>query len=298
MLLKAADYPYRLKFYEALSGRSELTKQQQKDYWSTKQGHVGEAEFVELLLKWDHVIILWDLTLVTDMKTSQFDVVVIYKGRIIHYDVKNYKGHYKLENGKLYSNADHLVTNPETQLLQAHRVLQWYAKQVGYTVESYIVNINVDFHLSSKDDDTRWLSRGRLMQHLTQYNASNVWLDNDQAVGEYLLQHHQPLKHLQQPVRIEGQVIASGIKCVKCKQVMHETIRSKKKVTCCYCGEVLPIHQLITENLKELYYLNNHSITLNDALKWCPGFSRITLSRSLNKEFKKEGHTKGAKYSL
>ncbi|TDM11996.1 nuclease-related domain-containing protein [Macrococcus lamae] len=297
MLLKQADYPLKLAYYDAMNGRYSLSDQQDRDYSTSRYGYSGEQQFVKMTAGYSHAVKLWDITL-SFKSSAQYDVLVIHQRKICHYDIKNFKGNYYFKDSQLFSHYDNIITNPELQLDKAHHLLNEVAARHGYEVESYIVNINTDFHLKGIYNEKKWLFRGQLLHHLKRYQSFNRNYEDNIEMGKYLMNNHQPFIHLNQPIMTDFSLMQPGVKCQQCMAMLNLSERSHKKVSCPTCGKVYWLNEVVTSSVKELYYLKNKPITLSETLKWCDGVSRATVSRILNQHFKKDGHTKGAKYYL
>lgn len=299
MILKDVIRPENVHYYSALKNRSHMTAEQQDDYITQFYGYIGEMQFLDLLREMNGVV-LWDLSLYHQyLKRAQFDIIVLFERRLIHYDVKNYKGNFQLEGSQLQEQYGKKYKQPDDQLFRAEEIIGKILKEhhIPYEVESYVVFINQDFHLSGESKQ-HWLMTGQLTRHLKQYMSVNHHIEENIKVGEFLISQHNPKKNVNLPVRTAFDNVRRGVKCPECLQLQAITYDKKKYHRCTACGETLPIHLLLRHNLQELYYLKGGAITLKEALEWCDQPPRTSVHRVLKKYFVKSGHTKGATYVL
>ncbi|UTH13478.1 nuclease-related domain-containing protein [Macrococcus equipercicus] len=277
-----------------------LTERQQAEYYKAAAGFAGERKFFQMIESLQECIVLWDVALDWQYKGSaQFDFLVIHGSRLIHYDVKNVKGHYVLTGDNLKSSFGHLMKNPLGQLLRADGILKAHADSYSshYEVESYVVFINEDFHFSGNNDNEHWLFPGQLKRHLRELERANHLKHDNIGLGNYLLSCHNPHDHIL-PVKSEFSAVARGMKCPQCCKLVEVTFKGRRKFRCPLCSRTTLYHALLEYNLTELYYLKGSPFHLKEAMAWCGNPSRASVYRVLKSKFKSTGHTKGTKYYL
>ena len=296
MILQTAALD-KLNYYWSLEERCMLDESQHSDFVRTALGYSGEKTFVEMVK--DYGVVLWDVTLSAPfLGSAQYDVLLITAGKLIHYDIKNFKGQFKFAEGRLVSSYNRHYHNPQHQLERAHAILEALMQQSGYhdKVESYLVFINEHFHVSGAVDFS-WLMRGQLHDHLKRYRKS-VIQDTQLEVGRLLIDYHHPFDHLNQPLRVPFTEVQPGVRCPECRKLGQIIYKGKIHHECAQCHKVIKITEMLRASLNELFYLKGEPFTYREALEWCGHPSRSTLQRLLNQHFTKVGHTKGATYSL
>ncbi|TDL98248.1 NERD domain-containing protein [Macrococcus brunensis] len=296
MILKTAVQD-KLNYYLSLQERCMLDESQRSDFVRTELGYSGEQSFVEMV--GDYGVILWDATLSAPyLGSAQFDVLLITGSKIIHYDIKNFKGQFRFAGGRLVSSYNRQYDNPKHQLERAHSILERLMQQSGYTgkVESYLVFINEHFHVSGALDDS-WLMRGQLQEHFKRYKKSVVQ-EYQLEIGRLLMDYNQPFDHLNQPIRVPFSEVQPGVRCPECRRLVRIDFNGKIYHECEKCRESVKVTEMLRASLDELYYVKGEPFTYREAMEWCGHPSRSTLQRLLNQHFIKSGHTKGATYSL
>lgn len=299
LILKNIVRPENVHYYAALKNRSEMSSEQQDDYVTKFYGYIGEMQFFNLVSSMNGVV-LWDVSLYHPyLKRAQYDVIVLFERRLIHYDVKNYKGSFQIEAGQMKEQYGKKYKTPDDQLFRAEEIMRKILNEHGipYEVESYVVFINQDFHLVG-ESPSHWLMRGQLSRHLKQYKHTNYNVEENKKVASFLLSQHNPKKNVDSPVRTPFSDINRGMKCPECLALQPVTYEKKKYHQCSHCGASYSFHSLLTHNLQELFYLKGEAFTLKEALEWCGNPPRTSVHRILKKYFVKQGHTKGAAYVL
>lgn len=299
MILKDILRPKSIHYYSALKNRSHMTVEQQDDYVTQFYGYIGEMQFVDLLRNINSVV-LWDISLYHQyLKRAQFDVIVLYERKLIHYDVKNYKGHFHLQGNQLLEQYGKKLKQPDDQLFRAEEIMRKVFEEHGipYEIESYVVFINKDFYLAG-EHRPHWLTTGQLNRHLKRYMRTNHNIEENIEVGNFLMCQHDPKQNVNLPVKADINDIKRGIKCSECLQLQSVTYEKKKYHHCSACGKKFSMHSLLFHNLQELYYLKGEPFTLKEAVEWCDYPPRTSVHRILKKYFVKMGHTKGATYEL
>ncbi|TDM12251.1 nuclease-related domain-containing protein [Macrococcus lamae] len=301
MLLKSRLLSEKLHYYHALSGRTRFTANQLEDFHTHFNGYKGEQEFVQLVKSFSDAIILWDLNIRSKFKGSaQFDVIIIHQNTVIHYDIKNYKGQFTMRDGSLVNDFGRDFKNPDHQLIRAHHILEdvvhHYDNQ--YVIESYIVFINNQFHLRGNTDNPRWLFRSILNNHLKKYSHSNFMLDDNQSLGHHLIKVSHPELNINPLERTSFSMEMIGLKCLYCDTLIREVTTKVKYYKCESCGKNEVIRLITFKSLSDLYYLKGEPFTITEAIEWCEGVSRASISRVLATNFKKIGSSRATKYHL
>ena len=93
LLLKTRTEPTELVLLRLLNQRSQLSKDDQQNYFKLKKGYEGELMFDSLIEKLEiECLILNDLLLKVNNKTFQIDSLLIRNNQIQIFEVKNYTG--------------------------------------------------------------------------------------------------------------------------------------------------------------------------------------------------------------
>lgn len=159
MFLNKRKKPAELLFFEALSARSTLSKEEKDKFEYLKKGYIGECEYDSILEKigHDNLIVFRDIYLKIDRVVSQYDVLLINDDGVIVNEVKNYSGDYEYKDGSWYKSNYQLSEDPLIQLKRSSNKIIKIAKNgsLSMKVGSKVVFVNDDFYLES-DDENVW----------------------------------------------------------------------------------------------------------------------------------------------
>ncbi|KAA1042373.1 NERD domain-containing protein [Macrococcus equipercicus] len=301
MLLKTRSIPQKIHYYNALHNRTPLSDNQREDYHTHFKGYEGEKQFIRLLSEFPDAVVLWDLTFRSKYKgMAQFDIIVIHGNTVTHYDIKNYKGIFTMNDRLLVNSYGRNFKNPDDQLSRAHHILEDVIAQSGerYIIESYLVFINEYFHLRSNNDNPRWLFRSMVHSHLKKFREPNLLIEDNKSLGSYFLAANMPELDFNPIERSEFSMQMKGMKCLHCNYMIKAITSRTKYHTCTNCGSSTAIKRITFHNLRDLYHLKGDAFTINEAMEWCCGISRASISRVLAEHFKKTGLSKATKYYL
>jgi hypothetical protein len=129
----------------------ELTGKDAKKYYSAEKGFEGERMFDEFLEtiagNW---LTLNDLGLESNNSYFQVDTTLLFQGIIHLINVKNFEGDYYIDSsGQWFSGSEKLTKDPIEQLIRSENLFKQLLQELGFkfSVESYLVFINPEFHL-------------------------------------------------------------------------------------------------------------------------------------------------------
>ncbi|TDM11857.1 nuclease-related domain-containing protein [Macrococcus lamae] len=301
MFLKVGCLSEKIGYYEALTNRYHMNRQQQDDYMTSSHGYIGERVMYDLLQEYKECICLWDIAVNLPYRGAvQYDFIVIHEYTVMHFDIKNYKGDYTLQHGNLVSSNDRIIKNPEPQLIRAHHYLEKLVFEFDrrFTLESYMVFINDQFNLNDRAPSDRWIFRSQLKNVLKSLTGYNNLKGSNISLAKHLIKLHQPLQQYDYFDRVPLVNIRTGYKCPLCKKLPAFNTHSTQFIVCSFCRRKIGMRYLIEYNLKELFILKGDGITPAEIKTFIPESKRSTISRVLTEHFTKTGVSKGVRYFL
>lgn len=294
MILKPFQMNAKLKYYLALTHRATFTNKQNTDYYTQLYGYNGEKNFYHRIKKLDQIVFLHDLTLTSKYKgQAKYDFIIIHSGRVVHIDVKNFKGTYRQVDDNFISNYKK-IKNPMGQLSVAHDILENTLLEMTHTVQSKILFINENFCFRGNTDIDQWVFLSELDQYLEQFKSLNHLYDIDLEIGRYLLSQHDDSENQFPPITVPFDNVMSGMKCPKCLNFVNH--RKQKLDFNCQCGFHCKNEMLIKHNIDELMILFGQPVTIQQVYSWCQTVPLSTIKRVLTKYYKKIGQNRGSKY--
>lgn len=298
MILKPLEPSFKLKYYQALLHRTHLTTQQQSDYQTCLSGYQGEQTFLNMIQPFKEILIICDINMISAIGEAQFDFLVIFNQTITHFDVKNYKGTYRIEDGAFKNQYNNNVKNPDIQLSRAHNILQniIHPYYPHIKIHSYNVFINDQYFFKGDTNNEKWIFRSMLNHYLKQYQKQNIFPEEDFHLATFILKNQAEQSHYQQPVKTPFHWDMKGLKCPTCLNSIQLLERNKNTYTCNHCHTKHTVKSIIKHNLKELYILKGDAFTTKEATKWCEHIPLRTLQRVLNACFINQSSYKGSKY--
>ncbi|GGB00994.1 NERD domain-containing protein [Macrococcus hajekii] len=242
----------KMNDYQILKKRQPLSIEQKDDFYSVYYGYSGEQSFAELL---PAVSIVRDLHVRSISKgLAQFDIIVVHDQTVTHYDIKNYKGQFTVQNHGLTNQYGKYFKNPDDQLDRAHYILEEYVRRFNphYQVESYVVFINEGFHFSGDNRNPKWLFRSMLSSHLQQYADERFMAFENAALCHYLQGVASPPLNINPIQRSPFNMNMKGLRC-NCGTYISEQLYGKKKTYCPVCEQLYTTRKVVFNNSLELY---------------------------------------------
>lgn len=159
LFLNKRKKPEELLYYEALSKRSILSKDEKYKCDNLQKGYLGECEYDEIIKKVGHknLLIYRDVYLRVDETVSQYDAIIINDEKIVVNEVKNFSGDFVYKNNNWFKSSYQLSEDPIIQTKRsANKIISILkGKPLSILVDNKVIFINDEFYLES-DDERLW----------------------------------------------------------------------------------------------------------------------------------------------
>lgn len=294
MFLKLHEPNLYQKWLLTIEDRYNIDSSHYNALQQYKSGIEGETQFYELVRAFE-IPMIWDITL--NLKgEAQYDFIFVVEKQIIHFDVKNYTGHYHYKNGNFISQKGYVHQGLISQLERAHQKLDQFIQrhQLKYKVKSMMLFINDTFILNGGHHDQRIILPPKI-NHVVPYLSRLSSTEEDLRVAELLLQCHQPSMHKDVPT-LDYTTITKGVRCKQCGGIGLFKSETQRTMTC-ICGNKIRKSEYIHQAMADISILKHTHFT-NAELSEYTGISPHTLKHHLNKKCSKTGTFKDAKYLL
>ncbi|RYG71209.1 NERD domain-containing protein [Lentibacillus lipolyticus] len=273
MPYKSRSKPAELITLELLNSRMKLTVKEKRHYLNLKKGYEGEKRFDSLTEQLQcECLIVNDLLLEVNNTTFQIDTLIITRGMINFFEVKNHEGDYYYESDKLFKKPHLEIINPLHQLSRCEALIRQLLLGLGYDdfpMDASVLFINPEFTLYQAPLDKPFIFHSQLHRYMNQLNALPSKLSKyDKKLADQLVALHitdSPFGRL--PSYDYGQ-LRKGIVCPKCHSLAMRI--HKRKCVCRQCDFIEPSADAILRSIKEYKILfPNNKITTNTIHDWC-----------------------------
>ncbi|TDM13983.1 nuclease-related domain-containing protein [Macrococcus bovicus] len=260
------------------------------------RGIAGESLFYELIKNTD-CIKLWDFHL-KYRGSSQYDFLIWHQDTLLHFDIKNFTGHYKIINQQFVSERDYVHTDVTSQLNKAHYKLESFLKhqQMASKVISKTVFINPDFSLAA-ENIPQHVILPQQSQKVAEFISSIVPLPIHSTYAERMRMFHYSGAHYDRIHYYPFDSYTKGMRCDKCRKLMMQHQPKKRYVRCQHCQHRSDNKTAMIHLLNEMSLLKNDSLTTAEVSQWS-GFSKATVRRLLQEICAKNGANKNRTYQL
>ncbi|RHW38024.1 NERD domain-containing protein [Neobacillus notoginsengisoli] len=301
MLLKARSESNELMGMRNLNVRMELSESDKYYLSILESGFEGEVVFDKLAanLKEERYI-LNDVFLEANNSHTQIDSIIISEGVIYQLDIKNYKGEYYWEDGKLYSKATGMICkNPVEQLNRSSVLFNQFLRKhkLVHLVEPYVIFINPDFTLYQAPMDLPIILPTKLDQFIERLNNTPSRLDNrHKELAQILLTSDQERSRFTKLPEHHYEQMKKGVFCKKCGEILTE--RKNHHFICRSCDHQEKVESAILRSAEEYKLLfPERKMTNQNIREWCQtDLNRRTISRILMKKFRVIGSKKYTYY--
>ena len=298
MFIKKRTRPVTLRVMESLFYRMDLSKEGKKYYYNQISGHEGECELDSHTIKFSNRYpVLNDLNLEHRKNEFQIDALVIKDNTLHLYEVKNFKGDFFYENGKLRSHANSHVANPTGQSDRAESLLYNLVRELGYQydVKENIVFIHPNFFMYNAPSDKNYLFLSQIESHLNQAFPYEE-MDSHRDFIRDLLALNNPDYRAKQIPEYDYSDLRKGIYCPECFSFNHT--HSRQNRICLDCGNKEAVVQAIYRSTEEFKLLfPDKMIKTSQIYDWCNQvYSHQRVYKALKTRYKKNGNTKSACY--
>lgn len=301
MLLKERKEPTELVVMRQLDVRMELPTKEKYQLSNLEKGYEGEVIFdnkTESLAK-DRFIID-DLRLQVNNSFFQIDKLMISKGLIHLFDVKNFEGDYLLESGNLFSAVNgREYKNPVIQLKRSETLFRQLLQslKLNYLVQASIIYINPEFTLYNAPKDNQIILPTQVNRFLKELNNTQATMDdNHRTLAQKLLSLHQEKNPFSIVPDYDYGKLEKGIHCRDCGSFNTKIIH--QYLVCGKCGSFQRVDLSITQHIEEFKLLFPElKITTQIIYEWCNGrINKKRITRVLKNSCKIRGTTSNTYY--
>lgn len=250
MFLNNREKPRELLYYEVLSRRADLTRDEQWRMRNLARGFAGEAEYDRLFDAAGHgrLLIYRDLWMKIDKAVLQVDSLIVTDDMLIVNEIKNYSGNYLYRDGRWFQNGRPGGEDPLAQVSRTAGKLVRMAFHLPYRVavekKVVFVNPNLDLEVGSDDAAQFAVGRPKLMRYFSDLNqmyAGDAAYENANALRKFFIDDPMPL-----PVTDVGRLRA-GNYCYGCGS--YELEYSRYTAICSQCNYEETLERLVVRAL-------------------------------------------------
>ena len=175
MYLNKRRMPIELLYYNALSFRKELSRQEKYEKEKIWRGYEGECQYDQIFdeVGHDNIYVIRDVYLKIGNTDTQYDTIIISENKVVINEIKNYTGDYRYDNNRWFRNNKPINDNAFAQLDRAKGKLMNLMDdaELHIKVEAALIFTSDDFRLSSEDQRI-WqeiIVRNHLRKYLRQF---------------------------------------------------------------------------------------------------------------------------------
>ena len=297
MLIKPRKKSINHFVLESVNYRMNLSSADKRRYQNQMKGFQGEQLFDQLINHPQQIgYIVNDLFLRNKDTDYQMDSILILNKQLIIYEVKNYTGEYRYENGSLFSKNGYSLQNPVDQVNRKKSYLNNWLLNNGYSykTKAYVVFINSDFYIYNLPPTNAILFVGQLDRHFnTLVNMNQSVNARDKKLAQALANQHNGNYRPDNLPSYSFNQLKKGIFCPKCFSFKHTDTRENRICTTCRHKE--KIADAIYRSALEFQLLFPEiPISVSTIYEWCGGvYSKKRIKYALKTHM--TCHNKGPK---
>lgn len=299
MFLNNREKSRELIYYEVLSRRTVLSKEEQWRFQNLMSGFAGEAEYDKLFNVAGHgrLLIYRDLWLKIDKAVLQADNLIVADGTLVVNEIKNYSGNYVFDGSGWFRSGRPSGEDPLAQVSRTAGKLVRLGYHLPYRVniekKVVFINPNLDLEINSDENAQFIVGRPRLLKYFAELNqmyAGHAAEENARALGKFIIDDPMEL-----PVTVPNRV-RRGNYCYECGS--YELVYGKFKVKCCLCACSETVERMFVRAIIDfaiLFY--GESLTTPKIFDFVgKRLSERSVRRLLNKYCDKTGTNRDANY--
>lgn len=290
MAYKERKKPKLLSIYEILSTRMRLASDDYYYYLNLLKGFEGEIRFDELTEKLKQFcLILNDLQLEIRRSSFQIDALLIFSGKILLCEIKNYEGVHYWGKDKFTKPNGVAMENPDLQLQKTRVRLELLLQELGckMEVEALVVYINPEFTLLGAPADGQLLLPSQLPGYFANLCAGPPPNAEQRKLADALVKLHRP----DYPSKMPGysyDKLNKGIPCTACGALL-ETFSAHRQ-SCANCGKKVNVKTAIKNGISDFRMLfPDEPVTSSRMADWCGRGRRDRIFRVLRDEYIAQG---------
>lgn len=276
-----------LRMLEILNKRKTLSHSDISKLQRLKKGYQGEVVFANALKKYmDHTHhIIYDINLSINCSATQYDVLLLTKENLLHFEVKNLSGDYYIKNDNWhYLLTNRQINNPLHQASRANRLLNDFLRshQIKLEVISFTIFVHPQFYLYYAPINRNVIFPSQIKYFLENLNQTSHKNFIYPDIYKLLTNSHiEKLPHEVLP-EYPYEELEKGVFCNGCLRRLYS--KTNKFITCNFCNKTLTIKEVIEKSTIEFSILfPDEPITINTIHLWTnQSFNKKTIAKHLN----------------
>lgn len=301
-VLKSRQKSQLLSTLQLLEKRTHLSDEDGQYLYSMEKGLEGEELFDTQVKKYlkGAVVVLNDLLLTIKGTTIQLDSLMITERGVMVYEIKNYKGGYDLQSGKLLKINGQEILNPLSQLNRSLVKLRQLLNDwnIDEKVEGAVMFVEPSFHLYNADPSDPFIFPTQIQDH---FSSANDKMNRLSKTHHLLADKFLTLNQMEAPYQKQLPVfdypsLKKGLACHSCGGFNLE--RTQRSCLCKDCALKVSLEATLLKNIEDLLTLfPDEKLTTALIYDWCGGalnFRRIR--RTLKNNYTAMGKTTGTYY--
>ena len=282
--------------------KTTLDKETRQELQNLQKGYEGEQTFQAFLEKRPSTdgLVLTNVVLEVRGSPVQIDSLVIAPDTVYLYEIKNYSGEYKMEDGILYTLSGFEVDNPMIQLERTQSRLRQLFQQwrMNIKIEANIIFVHPQFVLYNADPKHPIVIHAQINKHLDKINSKGLPI---------LKRHRQLANKLIASIIEEGpyhkkspsytyEELNKRVGCVKC--LSSCILLTQRSFTCSTCHYKGTIEELVLQQVEDFKLLfPDKRVTRHSIHDWCGGvIPEQRIYKLLHHNFVKQGKNNGTHY--
>ncbi|MDX8045589.1 nuclease-related domain-containing protein [Gracilibacillus sp. S3-1-1] len=293
------EKPYELQLYELLNKRKMLSNNESKKYRQLQTGYQGELLFDQYV---QHIageyLSIKDLSLSFKQRYFQLDQLLIINNQIYLFEVKNYRGEFAYQKGKLYKDQATEIDDPLIQLRRSESLLRQLLAEwkMSFSIEAKVVFVHPECTLYLPSSHPNILLPTQIKSFFRSISPSSI---SDPAFYSLVIKLKENRLHqspYQQLPSYHFDELKKGITCKKCGGITQT--RHGRTFICNKCNNQELIIEAIVRNIQEFQLLfPDDKITSKRMTEWCGSdVTKRTIQYVLINHFVKKGSHKGTYY--
>lgn len=271
MLLKERKLAIELQMLQALQGRISFSPEMNRQLWNSDSGQAGESAFDCIGAAYEGCLVrLNDVVLSVDGKLCQVDALYICDGIFYLFEVKNWTGTFRLENGEFLDGS----ACPLAQLNRSRKILErlLWSLRISAQVEARLVFVGADvclYGLRPEDPILMAHQLPKFFEEIRRRNG-NFIQRSDVHLGERLASCHVADNPYRKLPRYSSENVAVGVMCPICRVGMG--VENQKMLACPQCGFRELKKCSLKRSVSELNALfPREKQRANQIYRWCDG---------------------------
>lgn len=286
------------RIYEILASRVRLEKEDFYYYLNLKKGYEGECRFDGLKEKLgSKCIILNDLQLEIRRSSLQIDALLIFEGKILLDEIKNYSGVHNWGPEEFTKQSGTTLENPPLQLTKTKVRLRKLLASMGYSmeIEAFIVYVNPEFSIWGAPCEGDTILPGQISEHFRELqNMKPVTNPNLEKLAQALTDCHDP-EYPSKLIKYDYEKIGKGINCPTCGLLVQKFCN--RSHMCESCGKKLIIQKAISNSILDFHTLfPDEKLTTKRLVDWCGTEHANRVYKVLKREYQAAGSERGRYY--